>query len=265
MHEARARLEAAGIAGAEWALVLGTGLSEHGGACGCDVSIPTGDLAGFGRTRVQGHPGRVELRRYGGAPVLTFAGRSHLYEGCDLGPVVAPALVAAELGIAKLVLVSAIGGISTAARSAGFVAVDDYLIATPNAELDGVWELPGKLAPAETQPVFDATLVRAVEYAARAEGIAITRGVYAWCRGPQFETAAEIRVLAGWGADGVGMSMVPEAIAARRMGLAVAGIGVVTNAATGLSETPHDHLQVNEVAEKKATEVAHLLTHLFSS
>jgi len=265
IREACVRLNAAGITGTNWALVLGTGLSEHGDACRCTASLETETLPGFAPAAVPGHPGRIELRRYDDVPVLTFCVRNHLYEGHGLEPVIAPARVAAELGVARIVFVSAIGGISEVARAAGYVAVHDYIVATPDAELSGIWELSGVLTPKETQPVFDAALLRAMESAARREDLPAARGVLAWCRGPQFETAAEIAVLAQWGVDGVGMSMVPEAIAARRLGLAVAGLGVVTNAATGLAEDAHDHAQVAETARSKTPEVARLLARLFNT
>lgn len=268
------RLRAAGFLPAEWAVVLGTGLSQSplpslvkGGKEESPLvegrmerSLPFSALPGFWQARVAGHPGRVEQRRYGGARALVFAGRNHLYEGGGLAAVLASVRLAVEWGVSRLLLVSAVGAISPAARAHPFVFLSDYLIATPDAELAGVWELPAAGSGSDgVHPVFDPSLTAGWFLAAQRLGLRACRGVYAFCRGPQYETRAEIGVLDSWGADVVGMSMVPEAIAARRSGLAVVGLAVTTNLATGLGATAHDHPQVAQSAAERAPQVAQLI------
>ncbi len=248
------RLRAAGFASCRWALILGTNLSNHGGACTVERGLPAASLPGFAPLTVPGHPGRVELRRYGGVPVLAFAGRCHLYEGHGPAPVQAAAQLAAAWGCSRLLIVSAVGAISPAARAHPFVFLSDYLVGTPDAELSAC------LDGGPRHPVFDAAWTDAWRATAESLHLSCTTGVYAFCRGPQYETAAEIGVLARWGADVVGMSMVPEAAAARRLGLAVVGLGVVTNAATGLGQSAHGHAAVQQASWRRAPALARLIT-----
>lgn len=247
------RLRAAGFTPCCWGMILGTGLSGHGAGCVVERGLPASQLPGFARTRVAGHPGRVEMRCYGGVPVLTFAGRTHLYEGLGVAPVLASVRLAAAWGVARLLVVSAVGAVSPAALAHPFVFLSDYLVATPDAETASM--LDGGVR----HPVFDPALTAQWRLVADSLGLAHCTGVYAFCRGPQYETAAEIAVLSQWGADVVGMSMVPEATAARSLGISVVGLAVVTNAATGLSEKAHDHADVQQASFRQAPQLARLI------
>ena len=245
--------EASGRASHEVALVLGSGWSEVVAGLadpGTAVTIPVQDLPGFVAPSAAGHRGTVTSCLVDGVPLLSVAGRTHLYEGRGTEPVVHPAHVAAAVGARVLVLTNAAGGLRDDLAVGDLVMIRDHLNLTGRSPLTGplfvdmVDAYSPRLRAVATQAV-------AAVGADRADGDDVARagahppeGVYAAMPGPQYETPAEIGMLRTLGADLVGMSTVPETIAARALGLDVVAVSLVTNLAAGVTGEPLDHTEV---------------------
>jgi purine-nucleoside phosphorylase len=234
----------------EIAIVLGSGLGDIADAFLDAVAIPYAELPHWPAARVVGHPGRLVIGRFGGTRVAALAGRAHVYEGRDPGEVVFATRVMGRLGIRTLVLTNAAGGVNTALAAGTLMIIDDHI------NLLGVNPLAGendeRFGPRfpDMSEVYSRRLRALVDKVAAARGIAVGHGVYAACLGPSYETPAEIRYLRAIGADAVGMSTVPEAIAARHMGMDVLGISCITNMAAGVLPQPLDHREVLETARR---------------
>jgi purine-nucleoside phosphorylase len=246
-------------------IVLGSGLSGLAGALDRAAVIPYAEIPGFPVSRVPGHPGNLvvgELPVAGRAPVVVAAmqGRAHGYEGFPAEDVAFGARVLCGLGAKLLLVTNAAGGVNPSLAPGDLVRIGDHL------NLSGLNPLVGhndeRLGPRfpDMSEAYDARLGGLLEESAAALGIPLRVGVYACMLGPSYETPAEIRMLRALGADVVGMSTVPEVIAARHMGVPVAGISVVTNLAAGLSRRPLSHAEVAETAERVKDRLTALVT-----
>ena len=235
---------------AEAAVVLGSGLGDFAEKLADPVVIPYGDLPHWPASTVIGHSGRLVIGRVGGRRVAALAGRVHAYEGRDLGEVVFAARVMARLGVKQLILTNAAGGVNTGFTSGALMIIDDHI------NLQGANPLVGendeRLGPRfpDMTEVYSKRLRRIADEAAAVAGLPVTHGVYAALLGPSYETPAEIRYLRTIGADAVGMSTVPEAIAARHMGLEVLGISCISNMAAGVLPEPLNHADVLETTRR---------------
>jgi len=225
------------------AVVLGSGWSPvaallAGDAPGRGTTVPMAELPGFRPPGAAGHAGTVTSCEVAGVPVLVLAGRTHLYEGLGTDPVAHPAHVAAAAGCRTLVLTNAAGGLASGTAVGDLVLVADHLNLTGRSPLSGgvFVDLVDAWSPALRRATRDAL--------APVLGAAPAEGVYACMPGPQYETPAEVRMLATLGADLVGMSTVPEAIAARGLGLELLGLSLVTNLAAGVTGAALDHAEV---------------------
>ena len=223
------------------AVVLGSGLGAAAERLG-DESMTMAE-AGFPSTSVTGHAGTILAGTVGGARVLVLAGRVHLYEGHHPHAVVHGVRTAARLGVRRLLLTNAAGGIRPGLRVGDLVAISDHLNLSGANPLVGSHDLP--------HPRFiDVSNLYPLAPTVAAAG-GLDTGVYAALSGPSYETPAEIRMLATLGADLVGMSTVLEALAAHALGVEVGGISLVTNAAAGLGgELSHE--EVTEVGAARA-------------
>ncbi|OFW16313.1 MAG: purine-nucleoside phosphorylase [Acidobacteria bacterium RIFCSPLOWO2_12_FULL_67_14] len=244
---------------ADVAIVLGSGLGECASALTDAASIPYDELPHWPVSRVVGHPGRLVVGTLAGRRVAALAGRVHLYEGHDAASVVFATRVMGRLGIARIVLTNAAGGVNTRFAAGALMLIDDHLNLLGQNPLAG--ENDERLGPRfpDMTEVYSARLRRLAGAAAAARGIDLVHGVYAACPGPSYETPAEIRYLRTIGADAVGMSTVPEAIAARHMGLEVLGISCITNMAAGVLPQPLRHEDVLETARRVRGTFASLL------
>ena len=235
-------------------IVLGSGLSGFAERLEGATSIPYAEIPGFPASRVPGHPGRLVVGRleHEGAsiPVAAMQGRVHAYEGWSGEDVAFGARVLCALRVRLLVVTNAAGGVNPSFSPGDLVRITDHL------NLSGVNPLVGdndeRIGPRfpDLSEAYDARLGALLETAAADLGIPLARGVYACVLGPSYETPAEVRMLRTLGADLVGMSTVPEVVAARHMGVPVCGISVVTNPAAGLSRKPLSHHEVSETAER---------------
>ncbi len=245
-------------------VVLGSGLAGLADRLERTAVIPYADIPGFPVSKVPGHPARLvigELPVNGGAVVVAaMQGRAHAYEGWSAEDVAFGARVLCALGVKLLLVTNAAGGVNPTFAPGDLVRVTDHL------NLSGLNPLVGdnddKIGPRfpDLSDAYDPRLADLLEASADAIGIPLRSGVYACMLGPSYETPAEIRMLRALGADVVGMSTVPEVIAARHMGVPVAGISVVTNLAAGLTRKALSHQEVAETAERVKDRLTALVT-----
>src|SRR5467141_1811508 len=232
------------------AVVLGSGLGAFGEQLSSARSVSFADLPGLPRATVLGHKGRLVLGELEGIPVLAQQGRLHGYEGHDAATVAFPARVLRVLGARALILTNAAGGLNPHLQPGDLMRITDHINLTARNPLVGPnEELLGPRFP-DLSRAYTPALAAALEEAARETGIALRRGVYAQFLGPSYETPAEVRMARILGADAVGMSTVPEVIAAAHMGLPVAGISCITNHAAGMADKPLTHQEVVAVAQQ---------------
>lgn len=235
------------------AVVLGSGLSPFADTLVDATVIEYPDIAHMPIVTIPGHAGKLvigKLPNTENSPVIAaLAGRVHFYEGHSMDTVVFPVRMLINLGAKHVLLTNAAGGISSASRPGDLVLIRDHL------NLQGTNPLIGPNDPTlgprfpDMSRVWDPELRALAQRAAQDEGSELREGVYAALTGPSYETPAEIQMLRSMGADLVGMSTVPEAIAARHMGARVLGISCVTNLAAGVSATDLSHEEVEHTAK----------------
>jgi purine-nucleoside phosphorylase len=217
------------------------------------------DLPNWPRSTVPGHAGRLIIGDLAGRRVAVLSGRVHLYEGYGPDEIVFGTRVMGRMGVREIVLTNAAGGIKPTCTPGTLMVIEDHINLLGSNPLTGANdERFGPRFPDLTE-VYSPRLRTLLREAASARGVALERGVYAAVQGPSYETPAEIRALRALGADAVGMSTVPEAIAARHMGLEVLGLSCITNRAAGLSRQPLGHDDVLATARQVRTTVQTLL------
>ena len=232
------------------AVILGSGLGDFADTLRDAVTMPYGELPGWPVSRVVGHAGKLVIGAVGARRVAALAGRVHAYEGHPLDTVVFATRVMGRLGVRELVLTNAAGGVNTGFGRGALMVIDDHInLMSANPLVGDNDDRFGPRFPDMTE-VYSKRLRRIADEAAAAKGLAVTHGVYAALAGPSYETPAEIRYLRTIGADAVGMSTVPEAIAARHMGLEVLGMSCITNMAAGVLPEPLNHEEVLETARQ---------------
>jgi len=210
-------------------LILGTGLGKLGEAIDVHLSIPYEDIPHFPLSTVESHSGRLLLGTLDGVPVVAMQGRFHRYEGYSLQEVVFPVRVMGRIGVSTLIVSSASGGMNPLWRPGDIVMLDDHVNLLGDSPLVGAnLDELGPRFPDMSEP-YDRRLQGLAAEMALAAGIQLRRGVYVAVTGPNLETRAEYRMLRALGADIVGMSTVPEVIAARHMGMAVLGLSIITD------------------------------------
>jgi len=244
-EEAASVLAGRGVGQIDCAFVLGTGL----GALAEDVQdalhIPYADLPGFPRGEVSGHARQLCYGTLQGRKVLIHQGRAHYYEGGDPAVMRVPLGVLTAFGSPPLILTNAAGSLSPEMPPGNLALITDHI------NLNGPNPLVGDKGDGRFVPMVDAydpALRAALKQAAGRADVPLGEGVYMWFSGPSFETPAEIRMAKLLGADLVGMSTVPEVILARRHGLRVAGLSIVTNMGAGLHGGAPHHAETRDVA-----------------
>ena len=232
------------------AIILGSGLGEFADAFENKVVIPYSELPHFPQSSVVGHAGRLVLGTLDGQSVMAMQGRVHFYEGYPAWQVAFPARVLCTLKPRALVVTNAAGGINLDFKVGDLMAITDHVnLAGWNALVGHNDERLGPRFP-DMSNAYDAGLRQVLFDCAKAEGVALRQGVYGCMSGPSYETPAEIRLMRTIGCDAVGMSTVPEVVAAAHMGIKVAGISCITNLAAGIGKEPLSHAEVSEVANR---------------
>ena len=231
-------------------LVLGSGLGGFADELNAATRIPYGQIPAFPRSTAIGHAGQMVIGKANGAAVAVMSGRVHLYEGYSAQEVSFPVRVFGGMGIRALLLTNAAGGINLEYKQGALVVITDHINLQGQNPLVGPNEERfGARFPDMTQAYWKPYREMALEEA-RKLGLNLYQGVYAGLLGPSYETPAEIRYLRTIGADLVGMSTIPEVIAARHMGLKVLAISCVTNMAAGILDQVIHHDEVLETAER---------------
>lgn len=231
-------------------MILGSGLGALAREIDADATIPYAEIPNFPQSTVEGHSGQLVLGRLEGKPVVAMQGRVHFYEGYTLQQVVFPVRVMRALGAGVLLVSNAAGGINRQWYRGDLMIIADHINFFGSNPLIGPNDPDlGPRFPDMSQP-YDPEFIALVERAATAEGITVRKGVYVGVRGPSYETPAELRMLGRWSADAVGMSTVPEVIAARHMGMRVLGITAITDMATGEQVQQVTHEEVMAVAKE---------------
>jgi purine-nucleoside phosphorylase len=241
------------------ALVLGSGLGAFADEFSSATRIPYAKIPRFPRSTAIGHAGQLVIGKVEGVEVAGMQGRVHLYEGYAAQDVAFPIRVFSHLGVKAVILTNAAGGIKKEFTQGRLVVISDHInlqganpLAGPNADKFGP-RFP------DMTNAYDKKFRELTLAAGRRLDIDLGEGVYAALAGPSYETPAEIRYLRSIGADLVGMSTVPEVIAARHSGIRALGISCVTNAAAGVLDQPLDHNEVLETAERVKSQFIGLL------
>ena len=230
-------------------LVLGSGLGSFARSLDESVAIPYGEIPHFPRSTVVGHQGELVLGLCRGVPVAVMAGRAHFYEGYSMDQVVFPVRVLGRLGIQILVLTNAAGSINSTFQPGELMLLEDHInLMGTNPMIGPNEDRLGERFFDMTEP-YDRSLRAIAEQTCAEAGIPLRKGIYIAFSGPSYETPAEIRMARVMGADAVGMSTVPEVIAARHMGIRCLGISCITNMAAGVLDRKLDHREVLEVGE----------------
>lgn len=227
-------------------LVLGSGMGGLAEELEDPVRLPYDRIPGFPRSTVAGHAGELVVGILSGVEVAVMAGRFHLYEGWSAAEVVAPIRALARLGADLLLMTNAAGGMRPGMNPGDLMLVSDHINLTGRNPLLGQVR-PGEERFPDMSSPYDAGVRRTILDFALEKGIALEEGVYGAVLGPSYETPAEIRMLRRLGADAVGMSTVPETVAARALGMRVAAVSCITNVAAGLGPGVLSHEEVLQV------------------
>lgn len=246
-------------------IVLGSGLGPLVNEVKEQIEIDYGDIPNFPIPTVEGHAGKLIAGEIGGKPVLVMKGRFHFYEGYDISQVVFHIRVFKLLGISHILVTNAAGGVNRDFSPGDLMLITDHISFFAPSPLRGKNADEFGVRFPDMSEAYSKELITMAEKTAGELGIKLQKGVYAFTQGPMYETPAEIRALRILGADAVGMSTVPEVIAARHVGMKVLGISCITNMAAGILEQPLSHEEVMETAKKVETRFVSLVNKLISN
>lgn len=242
------------------AIILGSALGDVVNIVENPLIIPYAELPGFPVPKISGHAGKLYVGQVGGQEVAVLAGRAHPYESGNAA-VMRPVLdQLKEAGIENLILTNAAGSLKTSIGPGSIMLITDHI------NYSGMNPLIGQHGDENFVPMNDAynpALRKRLLAAAKKEKIALKQGVYVWFSGPTFETPAEIKMSQIIGGSAVGMSTAPETIMARRLGLTVAGLSVVTNYGAGMKGGSPSHDETKREGQKAAANMRRLLTRFF--
>ncbi|HYE83836.1 MAG TPA: purine-nucleoside phosphorylase [Clostridia bacterium] len=234
----------------EIALILGSGLGDMAEEAEDKTAIDYKEIPNFPVSTVQGHKGRLVFGRISGKRVVFMQGRFHYYEGYRMEDVVFPVWVFKALGVEKLIVTNAAGGVNTSFNPGDLMLIKDHINYTNNNPLIGPnLEAFGPRFP-DMSEAYSKGLTELVRKSAAENGIKLQEGTYTFLTGPSYETPAEIRACRIIGADAVGMSTVPEVVAANHCGIKAVGISCITNMAAGILDQPLNHKEVMETADR---------------
>jgi purine-nucleoside phosphorylase len=243
----------------EVGLILGSGLGHVVDAIDVETAIPYGEIPGAKASTVLGHQGRLLLGRANGKPVAVMQGRVHFYEGYEMSEVMFLSRVLGKLGIGKLIVTNAAGGVNTSYQAGDLMLISDHInfmgmnpLRGPNIDDLGV-RFP------DMSEAYPEALRNVAKEVAAEMGLKLQEGVYLALSGPTYETPAEIRAFRVLGADAVGMSTVPEVIAMSHMGIPVLGISCITNMAAGILKQKLTHQEVMDTTQRVQAEFTKLV------
>ncbi|MCI2254632.1 purine-nucleoside phosphorylase [Domibacillus sp. PGB-M46] len=238
----------------EVGLILGSGLGVLADEVENAVSIPYETIPHFPVSTVEGHAGELVIGTLSGKTVAAMKGRFHYYEGYSFQEVTFPVRVMKELGIETIIVTNAAGGVNESFEPGDLMLISDHLNLMGGNPLIGKNDSRLGVRFPDMSVAYSRELRKLAKKAAERIGLNVREGVYAGNTGPVYETPAEVRMARVLGADAVGMSTVPEVIAARHGGMNVLGISCISNMAAGILDQPLAHDEVIETTEKVRAE-----------
>ena len=241
-------------------LILGSGLGSLAESMKDPKIIPYNEIPHWPHSTAPGHAGKLLFGELEGISTVIMQGRVHYYEGYKMEEVIFPVRVLGLFGIKTLIVTNASGGINRDIPPGGIVAIEDHINFMGSNPLIGENDEDLGLRFPDMSEAYDKEYIEKLFTAAKKENIKLNKGIYIAFSGPSFETPAEIRMARVLGADAVGMSTVPEVIAANHMGIRVCGISCVANAAAGISENKLTHKEVLATMEKSSNSICRLIS-----
>ena len=245
----------------EIGIILGSGLGEFADEHN-EISIPYNKIPGFEKSKIQGHKGQLVFAEINNKKVVMMQGRYHFYEGHSMGTVTFPIKVMKKLGVQTLIITNAAGAVDGSFIPGELMFITDHINFMGTNPLIGANDDTLGTRFPDMSEVYSKDLIDLAENTAEDLAVEYQRGVYLATTGPSYESPAEIRMFRTMGADAVGMSTVPEAIVANWMGMDVLGISCITNYAAGISDTPLNHQEVIDTANKVKENFKKLLSEL---
>lgn len=248
-----------GITKPDYGIILGTGLGNLVEKIEADVVIPYHEIPNFPVSTVQGHSGELIFGKIGAKKVLAMRGRFHFYEGWTIQQTVFPVRVMKYLGVEKLIVSNASGGVNPSFKVGDIMLITDHINMMPNHPLRG--KNDERFGPrfVDMHEPYNKAMISKMETIAEKLDVHVHKGIYLALQGPTFETPAEYKMVKILGADAVGMSTVPEVIVAKHMGMICFGVSVITDLGVeGIVEAV-SHEEVQEVAKKSEKVVGKLV------
>lgn len=243
-------------------LILGSGLGGIAEVIEDKHVIPYGEIPHFVCSTAPGHKGQFVAGRFGGKPVICMQGRLHFYEGHALSDIIFPVRVMKQLGVTSLIVTNAAGGINTSFQVGDLMLIEDHINFMGTNPLIGPNDASFGPRFCDMTYTYTPALRQAAQEAAQSLGLTLQKGVYLGCTGPNYETPAEIRAFRTLGADAVGMSTVPEVIAASHCGLQVLAFSLITNMAAGILDQPLTEEEVIEIGNRRGSDLQRLITRI---
>ncbi len=243
-------------------LILGSGLGGIAEVIADKHVIPYGEIPHFVCSTAPGHKGQFVAGRFGGKPVICMQGRLHFYEGHALSDIIFPVRVMKQLGVTSLIVTNAAGGINTSFQVGDLMLIEDHINFMGTNPLIGPNDASFGPRFCDMTYTYTPALRQAAQEAAQSLGLTLQKGVYLGCTGPSYETPAEIRAFRTLGADAVGMSTVPEVIAASHCGLQVLAFSLITNMAAGILDQPLTEEEVIEIGNRRGSDLQRLITRI---
>ena len=244
-------------------IILGSGLGSLVDMMEERTVIPYKEIPNFPQSHVEGHAGNLVIGRIGQEIIAAMQGRFHYYEGFTMKEVTYPIYVMKILGIENLIVTNACGGINRDFAPGDLMLLTDYINMLGNNSLIGENDERFGVRFPDMSEAYSRELMQKAERTAERLGLSYQKGVYAIFSGPCYETAAEIRAYERLGADAIGMSTVPETIAADYLGMKVLGIACITNMATGIAKTKHSHEEVMRIANESSEKLCRWVREIF--
>jgi purine-nucleoside phosphorylase len=247
------------------AMILGSGLGGLSEIMDIKAAIPYTDIPGFVRSTAVGHAGKLLLGFISGVPCAVMSGRNHIYEGYTAAQVAYPVYVLKKLGVQNLILTNAAGAVNQRFSPGDLMLITDHINLMGVSPIVPDYVQETGLRFVDMSKAYSPELIAKADAVAMELGVLLHKGVYTMFLGPQFETPAEIRMVRLLGGDAVGMSTVPEAIAASHCGVRTLGVSCMTNMAAGILNQPITHQEVLEVGKRVEGKMMKLLKGLAAS
>ena len=245
----------------EICIILGSGLGDFADSFN-SISMPYSEIPGFENSQVQGHKGQLVFAEIQGKKVVMMQGRYHFYEGYSMQTVTYPIKIMKKLGVKTLIVTNAAGAVNQNYTPGDLMLITDHINFMGTNPLIGKNDDTLGTRFPDMSEVYSKELINITEETAKSLDIRYHKGVYIATTGPSYETPAEIKMFRTLGADAVGMSTVPEAIVANYCGLKVLGISCLTNYAAGVTNSPLNHQEVIDTANKVKDNFKNLLLNI---